>query len=339
MNTYIEAGVYASPGRGAKANSVIDILRSVDVSAPSKGTQVPAEVLEIILAYLRPKRDSRPFDPELGQCSLTCRYWAAHIRPRIFSRTRLTSEKMVRALPSLVHSPVVVPAPFRETVRHLEIRMDSVSRPWLYHAWALSRDSVLPNVERISLTVTGKFGDEDLDTEFPKARGKSELLLDIGLPRTVPFTHRLHLHTLDLEFLRFRSYKALLRSLGSLSTSGVLCYRVRWPEESPAVTPAGRIHPPLNLRRLETISVRKCTTVLPMIQGLVTKRQTGPGATQQQLYINETQIDTVVSIFCLFSDKCECGCCKRDGRNETYELKVYNGARPDLFSLNHAHPC
>ena len=326
----MEAGVYASPSRGAKADSVTDILRSIDVSVPSKGSQVPGEVLEIILAYLRPIRDSwRPFDRKLAQCSLTCRHWAAYIRPLIFNHIHLTSEKRLCAFSTLVYSPVVVPAPLREIVRHLQIQMDNVSRPWLYHAWALSRDKVLPNVERIDLFVGGEPGDEDLDAEFPKTRAKSELLLDIGLPRKLPSTHPLHLHKLDLRFLRFRSRKSLFRSLGLHSPSAVWCYRVRWPEESPAVTPAGRIHAPLNLHRLETISIQECTAVLPFIQSLVTKHQTGPGATQQQLYISETQIDTVVSIFRLFSDKCECGQCRGRKREYRYMLKVYPGARAD----------
>ena len=65
----MEAGVYAIPSRGAQADSVTDLLRSIDISVPSKGTQVPGEVLEIILAYLRPKWKTAPFEPELAQSS------------------------------------------------------------------------------------------------------------------------------------------------------------------------------------------------------------------------------------------------------------------------------
>ena len=113
----------------SKADFVRDLLRSIDVSVPSKGSQVPGELLEIILANLRPMRKSRPFDPELGQCSLTCRHWATHIRPLIFSRIELSSEKRLRAFSALVCSSVIVPAPLRETVHHLKIRMDKIRAP------------------------------------------------------------------------------------------------------------------------------------------------------------------------------------------------------------------
>ena len=68
-----EAGVYASSSRGANLNTdlVIGLLRSIDISVSSKGTQLHAELLAITLDYLRLEWKWRPFEPKLAQCSLT----------------------------------------------------------------------------------------------------------------------------------------------------------------------------------------------------------------------------------------------------------------------------
>ena len=65
----------------ANADSETGLQRFDDVSVSSKGAQVPGKLLSSILDYLRPEREDGPFDPLLARCSLTCRHWAAHIRP------------------------------------------------------------------------------------------------------------------------------------------------------------------------------------------------------------------------------------------------------------------
>ena len=306
----------------ANADSETGLQRFDDVSVSSKGAQVPGKLLSSILEYLRPEREDGPFEPLLARCSLTCRHWAVHIRPHIFRRVHLTSEKRVRAFSALARSSVVVPAPLRETVRHLVIEMDNISRPWLYHAWALSSSNLLPKVEETYLFVISKAdSDERLLTGSPVSRRKSEVLLDIGLPRKLPSTRPLVLHTLYLHNLWFRSRASFFRSFDLHSPSTVRCTEVRWPDESPVV-PAGR----LKLHRLEAICTKECTAVMPFIQGLVTTQQPSPRATQQLLHIHGTQIDAVMGIFRLFSDECECRQCQGTARTEWYKLYIYPGA-------------
>ena len=279
---------------------------SIDVAGPTRGPQVPEELLAIVLDYLCLRLESEYFSPLRGQCSLTCRHWAAHIRPAIFKRIILTSREMACTLPALVHSSVDVPAPLRETVRQLDIEMDNRSRPWLFYVWALLRDGVLPNIEQINLSIKGVY---DMWGPYA-ARKKSEVFLDIGLPRTLPSAHPIRLKTLRLENLRFYSHASLLRSFGLHSPSTINCEDIQWSNENPVVGPGGRVPLRANLHRLETVTVDECKAVWPFILSLLTTHPPSPRTTQRLLHIHETQIFAVISMFRLFSDECECGGCE-----------------------------
>ena len=339
MNSEVEAGTYASLNRWSTPNSVPAPLRSVDTSVPTKGSQIPGEVLAIVLEYLcshsvddSDDDDKRPSQSKLAQCSLTCRHWAAHIRPIIFSRITLTSGKRAHAFSALVCSPINVPAPLRETIRYLDITMDDIERPWLFHVGVLFRGAGLPNLEWVDLTIVGATSDEKPQV----ARTNGELLLDVGLPRKLPFPHPIRLRTLRLWNLQFRSHQSLLRSLGLHSPRNIRCENVQWPTESSVMVPAGHLRRQLNLHTPEKIYVEQCAAVFPFIWSLVTPHLPSPGAIHQLLHIDE--ISTVMSIFRLFSDECECSRCEKEGREEQYELKVYPGARTYRSPINPAYP-
>ena len=287
---------------------------------PSKASKVPEELFDIVLKYLHPRRDDDPFESALARCSLTCRHWAAHIRPLIFRRVVLASEKGARTLLAFVRSPVVVPGPLRDTVRFLEVKMDNISRPWLFYVAALFRDDGLRTVKWMDIYIKGV----DNNRESQVTRKKGELLLDIGLPRKLPSAHPILLRNLRLQNLQFRSRASLLHSLVLHSPTSIDCENVQWPKESFIGVPIVHLHRQLSLHAPDSIEVLQCAGVLPFIWSLVTPHPLSHGTTPQLLYIHETQINSVMSIFHLFSDECECRLCgmKRDGR---YMLRIHSG--------------
>ena len=79
MSFEVEAGVYSSLSHWSTSDSITALLSSINLSWPLDGSEIPEEILEIILVYLHPVTENGSFDSELAQCSLTCRHWAAHI--------------------------------------------------------------------------------------------------------------------------------------------------------------------------------------------------------------------------------------------------------------------
>ena len=145
-------------------------------------------------------------------CSLTCRVWAIHIRPLIFSEVVLRSQEKTRTFSELIRSPVVVPVPLREAVRKIKLVVDDESHPWMYHVWVLLlRDAILPNLQSITVAISGK------STDPPMGRSKCETLLDIGFPRTLPCVNPLRLNMLHLDSLKFRSCEFFLVAFTAFS--------------------------------------------------------------------------------------------------------------------------
>lgn len=328
MNLEAKAGTYTSLKRCSTPDSVTALLHSTNASVPSKGSQIPGELLAIVLEYLCSSEAGKEddykeyrIDIKLAQCSLTCRHWAANIRPRVFSRITLTSGKRARTFSALVCSSVHVPAPLRDNIRYLRIKMNDAERPWLFYIGAIFRGAGLPNIEWAELIIKGVdgYGKPQMSS------GKGELLLDIGLPRKVPSAQPIRLHALRLEYLQFRSYPSLLRSLGWHFPNTVKCEFIRWPAESPVVAPAEYLHRQLSSHTPEKVWFTMCpvTAVMPFIWSLVTPEPPGPSTKHQLLHISSLNI--VMSILGLFSSECKCGRC-RSYQDGSYVARVYSGA-------------
>ena len=183
-----------------------DCLRSIDSSVflPWNAAGLPGELLTIIIQYLRSSIWETSFRASLlRSCSLTCRDWAAYIRPVLLSTVTLRSRKKALAFSALVRSPAVMtPGLLRDAVHTIRLQINKNSRPWMYHVWVLLRGSILPNLKRIDFEIKG----QDIFNESELGRSICEVLLDIGLPRILPSMHPIRLHTLTLRNQTFRVY-------------------------------------------------------------------------------------------------------------------------------------
>lgn len=239
----------------------------------------------------------------------------------LFSRIVLKSSNDARTFSALVRPPsVVVPGLLHTAVRDIRLRMDDSSRPWMYHVWALLRDGTLPNLESIHWRIRGA----NTVQASQICRNRCKVLLDIGLPRTMPSTHPIRLHTLTLYNLEFPSYIALLRCLAFDSVENVKLHDLRWPKEDTILAPTGRLLSQLSLHAPKEIRTFSCTAVLPLVWSLITAQFPSPGAVWRLLYINSSQIDAIMAILRLFSERCDCPECKGSVRLN-YLLRVYTG--------------
>ena len=256
---------------------------------------------------------------------MVCRYWAAQLRPALFSVVALRSHKEATTFASLTRSSAAVPAPLRSAVQTIGLYIDDSDgdcQPLLYHFWALLRDSILPNLQFISMGVGGDNSDP------PPGRSRCATLLDIGFPRTLPIARPIfHLRQLILGDFKFRSSSAAMRCLAYHCAERLGCRHITWSENN-SVTPPAR-HPVLHSWRcshmLEVILIDEdCMAVSVLVRNFISARPPTPGhdAPQQLPYIRAAHVNTVMNIFRLFSDECRCGKCKGD---EDFILCVCTG--------------
>ncbi|KIP06067.1 hypothetical protein PHLGIDRAFT_119265 [Phlebiopsis gigantea 11061_1 CR5-6] len=265
-------------------------LRLIDISAPSKGAQLPAELLEVVLQHI------------------------SQIRPQLFWRVEIRSPQKFLAFAALVRSSdAAVPWSLRLVVNFIELTVESSSRPWIYHIWALLRDVALPNFEGIELNIKGVYHGKEVEVGRRKHDGWR---LDIGFPRTLPSAHPLHLRSLSARSLTFRSHQTLLRCLTCYDTEKIGCFNVQWPGRSAVSAPAGGPLSRLSAYPPNTINGLRCTPILPLIWRLVTTQLSAPGAARHPLYISTLQIDAVMGILHL---------CDGKAKEGYYNLQVYTG--------------
>ena len=199
--------------------------------------------------------------------------------------------------------------------------MDGLSRPWMYHVWALLCAEVLLSLESVEFAIQGEGSDKGLQA----VQNKCKVLLSTGLPRTLPYAPTLRLNILTLIHQKFSSYSNLLRCLTYYSIEVLYCHNVGWPEEDTIIQPAGHLLSRLNLRAPKIIRVSSCTAVSPFASSMITTRPYGPYVVPRQLYISTAQIDTVMGILRLLSDQCECRACEKSERKGTYDFRAFAG--------------
>ena len=294
--------------------------------ASKNAAELPGELIEHILAYLRNDANSlsgpSSFDRSLSSCSLVCRHWAANIRPGIFKDVRLKSQLDAKRFNTAVSSPCKVPAPLNILVKRLDLDVDEDARPWMYFVLAPIRDGLLPNLERIVLTVSTK--KSDLRTSQPSRR-KRHSLYDLGLPRTMPSqaVRSLRLPGLVLDNIMFPSPKAFVRYLTSFTSNDIRCHSLQWPDRDAAPVPVALYSLSGRLFAQTHVYIRECTAVLPFMQVTVTTHPPSPHAPQEQVYISPEQIDTFTGIISLFTDDAEWWLGVSHSR---YHLWAYPGA-------------
>ena len=183
---------------------------------------LPAELVHAIIVRMEDRdADYRPLKRGLASCSLTCRRWAAIIRPALFHQLTLRSAEDVSQLIALLRVPDFMGCALGDCIRWLEVVDDSASAPgtipWSHQILRLDRQ--LPSVS-IALTIEGAPADG--------LKCSSSLLFSL-LPRSLPVS-AMALSQLTLSDLRLQSVQTLLDMVEYLRVTDIRLYAITFVE-------------------------------------------------------------------------------------------------------------
>lgn len=263
--------------------------------------QLPEELFEVIISCLEyhghvemdlPSRRART----LGPFSLVSRYWAAKIRPKIFSDIVICSRKGAMGLVSLVKSSRFTPA-ISSIVISLGINHQvSSGLPWLHLLWNLFGALKFPKLTTIWICGEGEMTMSAVRSPYFQ-----------NLPRIIPLVFTSYAHI--LHRLRLKSFGDLFFLLEHIDTDILSCRSVEWPYQSPNMRLASfPVSHGRHYRRYanKMIRVVNCTAVWPFFCSLVTTREPHEHSPQSPAYIHTDQILAVFRFFKHFTDDCNC---------------------------------
>lgn len=184
--------------------------------AVTSGAEFPPEILCKIVESLHFDGDfdsvldcwvvaDRKLKQGLTACSLTCRFWAAIIRPMLFTFIVLRNAKDVEQLLRLLEQSVSVGPPITRCIASIGLEFDEVhARPWLHRVSAVFR-CLNAHGRRACLDLRVN-GHQDVKTRSPVAHTLPYQLF----PRTVPYSI-IPLRRIILTSLRLRNTSDLFR--------------------------------------------------------------------------------------------------------------------------------
>ena len=171
--------------------------RSYVVSA--SGEHLPPEVIRLIVKQLYHINLIRPgaIKKGLAVCSLVCRYWAGIIRPLLFENIELRSREDAIQMLSFFESPNILKPPLTQCVWLLGFKHTGADvPPWIF----------LHQLAKYYRRGDIRHSFEDSDGD----------ILWYGLPRALPPSIFAHTNVLELERVKFRCGRDLVRFMRSL---------------------------------------------------------------------------------------------------------------------------
>ncbi|EKM52891.1 uncharacterized protein PHACADRAFT_261560 [Phanerochaete carnosa HHB-10118-sp] len=194
------------------------------------GAELPSELLHRIVVLCRAAILSHDGETEtfgkkgLAACSLTCRYWAIIIRPKLFETLVLRSYQDAAQLASFLTTPTTLEPSIQEYIRSIEISLCEPARfsetSWVHlvdlcrRIPSLAHNSSITWDRGLNLTMKGV---QEGGSNLKQSMRSDTLLPATVLPRTVPVSS-LRLKKLVLSDLTLRSVRDLIRFITSLHT-------------------------------------------------------------------------------------------------------------------------
>lgn len=224
---------------------------------------IPPELFQRIIENLCSAPELKKHD--LGLCSLTCRYWAATIRPDIFRELTLRSrDDAIAFLQFIRPESTTTVASFGAYVQKLSleqlIRPHGV--PWM-HLVALASGGGPPLLPKLSKVVVMLMGGDRTQSAFP-----TSIYADI--PRSIP-PSAIHPSELLLITGRFRRFEDILALSRSAPSSASMDFQsLSWDDvdrltASSALTTRAMLWNRAPHSSSRTIRLRNCTAMWPLI--------------------------------------------------------------------------
>lgn len=204
---------------------------------PSAAASFPAETLCLIVQSLRTESEpdlvfdrwlvnNNKLKQGLAACSLTCRYWAACVRPMLFESIVLRNRDDVEQLLHFLCFSAPLTCSILRCIIRLGIQIDGPQQPWLHH---VSKLCGLMNAAGCSVYL-------DLSVD-DRVQDRQELLPSTALPlrcfpRSIPYSI-LPIYRITLDNLRLRRIEDLFRFIqGFPSLYACACRHVSFRDVS-----------------------------------------------------------------------------------------------------------
>lgn len=264
---------------------------------------------------------------ELGACSLTCKYWAARIRPLIFTKLAIRSREDALAFIHLCHSatPGTSVGAF---VKFLTLNQSAAECSWVHHILVIQPKDLIPNITEIDLHIRLDDAPDAVDdSEQPTLRSPYP-----GIPRPFPSGACRHLiGLLDFTNVRVRRFEDTI-CLTDLPEIGIVTFQtLKCAAESDAAAPlgvAGTLRRKKRRTPIAGTSVRGAAKAWPYVALAVTTRLSAQGSSNKPLFVNTMELPRIASIVIQAIDNCSCTVCKAtESQDRSLEVLVESTSR------------
>lgn len=177
---------------------------------PAPQGSLPPELVHAVLIQMYDSDNSGIIKRGLASCSLTCRYWAALIRPLLFRILTLRSGKDVSQLIAFLDADLRVPT-LRSCIEELDVVEDHVSArpPWSHQIVRLAK--LLSHYKVRNWTVK----DVPVVSDGEHILTHRSPLPFSMLPRTIPRSTLPQVSSLSLSGLSLKSTRNMMRVVGN----------------------------------------------------------------------------------------------------------------------------
>ncbi|KIP03934.1 hypothetical protein PHLGIDRAFT_15538 [Phlebiopsis gigantea 11061_1 CR5-6] len=275
--------------------------------------RIPPELFENILHHLPGEVNARnPWRSRkriLGTCSLTCRYWAAYIRPFIFAKLALKSREDMSSFLAVMKGskPTFFEVAISKYVKELYLLQTVPSDPWIPLLLNFTPKTDLPNLTQINVLTSCELSAEsDMNTTSTRS------IYYQDLPVALPAAHIWRLSRHSITSIHFRTFKDALAVITSFDSARTDCVGITWAQPA-ALLPES---PPASVRTAprwaggdKIIRVLGCAAVWPFVWALVTTRRVAGPAACRPLFVEGAQLPTVLRLVRCLADGCTCSRC------------------------------
>lgn len=213
----------------------------------SSQVYLPAEMVQAILMRVEDEDEhGNAIKHGLTSCSLTCRHWAAVIRPMLFRELTLRSAEDISQLLAFLSIPDFLGCALVDCVVWVYVVADCATAipPWGHQITRL--DKRLTSVLSVILTINGSSADRSM--------GRSSLLFH-SFPRTLPLESTIFLGSLRLSHLQLPSVQCLVDAVAYFRTADFSFEAITFVEKS--IDRVRRRRSPFHSRTLD-LKVSRC---------------------------------------------------------------------------------
>ena len=284
--------------------------------------RIPEEVFADIIYFIYDWTSADPLDftkRQLGQCSLTCRYWARETRPHIFGCIKLQSRDDALTFVALAKCnlwPAHSILPIGKYLLGLQLEVVGMqSLPWIHLILHFMPADLLGNTSDSTIGLCMKFSGAKQDGDVLEPAPPH---VYHGLPRRLPLSHQSGFQRLqfdkivvqDMIFNRPGDVLSFVNSIthgSSPTTSHVDLCRIRWNDTDPLARII--IGPPIQrliTRSLVSLSMERSPAILPLTKLLLAckvAKCSSPPRNLAQTYDNMASGFRILSVLqrCIFN--------------------------------------